>query len=214
LLHRVSRPNTDLGSQADLIRLKLNRDSDFDIGHVKSQLEIPDSRALRENPYLSRDWKSEHSLRVPLPVSESIFVYGDYQSGGDTFVNQQVKIKGRTGVGVKFTPFSGSELQFRTGQLINYADLYAVRPQEKSQLSLELQAKLDLFGPFQLQYSGEALPAFSPAERHALQQDLKIALPLGTNREIHIGAKYRWEELSTTPWMDRAQLYLGIKFQR
>jgi hypothetical protein len=214
LLLHVSRPDTGFGMQSDPYRLKLSRESAFDAAKVKASLELPDSREMQGAPFLARDWKGSHSVNVPLPVAESVFVFGEHESSGDALNNQSTKIKGRTGFGWKWSPFHGGELQVRTGTLVNYSDLYnPARPAEKSQLSVELQAKLALFGPLQLQYSGEALPALTAADRNSLLQDLKIALPFGTNREFQFGAKYRWDELRSSPWLDRAQIYVGLKFQ-
>lgn len=213
LLSHVARPPADSGARFDAGRLKLSRESSLQVVSVQSSLELPDARQFREAPYLSRDWTAEESLKVPLPAYESMFVYGSFDSSGDYDNNRQVRLRGKTGLGWKWAPFSRSEVQVRTGPVVSYADVYNPASQERSQLSVELQAKLDLFGPLQLKYSGEALPRVVPADRHTLWQDLKLAVPFGTNREFHLGANYRWEDRSTTPWMDRAQLYLGLKFQ-
>jgi hypothetical protein len=78
-----------------------------------------------------------------------------------------------------------------------------------------LQAKLALFGPLQLKYVGEALPAMTQSDRTTLSTDVKLAMPLGANQEFFVGAKYKWEDtLTPTPWVDRTQLYLGLTFQR
>ena len=203
-------------SKSDPGRLQHTGESLIEFGKLKAKLDLPDPTDLRELPYSARNWNAQESLNVPLPVVDSVFMFGQFDSKGDVYNNQQLTMKGKTGVGWKWSPFSRSELQLRTGPVVNYADVYnPVKSSEKSQLSVELQAKLDLFGPLQLQYSGEALPALVQADHRTLLQDLKIALPFGTNQELHIGAKYRWEDtLSSTPWLDRAQLYMGLKFQR
>ena len=195
-------------------RYKLIRVSDTDFGKVSSNLDLPDPSDPRLLPY--RDWKAAHSLNLPLRASESVFMFGNFDSSGSSLDHQMVTMKGRSGLGVKMSPFDGSELQVRTGTLVSYADTYSsAKATERSQLSVELQAKLALFGPLQLQYAGEALPAMIQTDRHTLLSDLKLALPFGTNRELYLGAKYKWEDtLTPTPWVDRAQLYLGVKFQR
>jgi hypothetical protein len=215
ILLRVSRSPSDADQSYLRGRLQMTQQSSIEYARLQAKLDMPDMRELRDVPYLSRDWKAEHSVNLPVPNVESVFVFGNFDSTGDAYINQQVKMKGRTGFGWKWSPFNGGEMQLRTGPVVNYADVYnPVKSTEKSQLSVELQAKLALFGPLQLQYSSEALPAFSPVDRHTILQDLKIALPFGTNREFQFGAKYKWEDLSQTPWMDRAQLYMGLKFER
>ncbi len=143
-----------------------------------------------------------------------MFMFSQVDSNG--MIDQtQNKVKGRTGVGWKWLPFSGGEFQVRTGSLVTYEDVSQSHATERSQLSVELQAKMALLGPLQLQYAGEALPAMVQTDRHTLLQDLKFALPFGTNRELSVGAKYRWEDtLTPTSWMQRAELYMGFKFQR
>ena len=206
LLLHASRNTTDTAPRAASGRLNLSGESSIENALLKSKIDLPDVRELRELPFLSRDWTAQQTVNLSLPAVESVFLYGNFDSKGDTYNSQQVKVKGKTGVGWKWTPFGGSELQVRTGPIVSF--------QERSQLSVELQAKVALFGPLQLQYSGEALPAIVQTDRHTFLQDLKLAVPLGVNHEFHVGAKYRWEDsLSSTPWMDRAQLYMGLKFQ-
>jgi hypothetical protein len=195
-------------------RLKLTRESIVETAKVQSTLELADYRELRQTPWRGDGWRAENSLNVPLPAAESLFVFGKFDSTGEVDDNRHVRMTGKTGLGWKWAPFAKSEVQFRSGPVMNVSDVYnPLRPQQKSQLSVELQAKTDLFGPLQLQYSGEALPALLDADRHTILQDLKLAVPFGSNREFHIGAKYRWQDLSPLPWLDRTQLYLGLKFQ-
>jgi len=195
-------------------RQKQSQESLFEVIRWKSKWEMPDLRELRDEPALSRDWQAEQSLNLPLPLQESLFMFGQFATGGDVD-HTQSHVKGRTGLGWKYSPFGGTELQVRTGPVVSYTDDQQTRTLERSQLSVEMQAKLDLFGPLQLQYAGEALPSFAQADRHQLLQDVKVAVPFGTNRELSVGAKYRWEEtLTPTPWLQRAEIYMGLRFQR
>jgi hypothetical protein len=194
-------------------RVNLATQTSIDQALVRSKIEAPDYRELREVPGLSRDWKAEHLVSVSLPTDQSLFMFGQFNSSGD--VEQTTNhVKTRTGLGWKFSPFTGSELQLRTGPVVIYDDTALPRPLER-QLSVELQAKVGLFGPLQLEYASEALPALSQTDRNMLLHDIKIALPLGVNRELSIGAKYRWEDTQTsTSWLQRAEMYLGFKFER
>ena len=214
LEHTIPNSNPWHGFRYDPGRLKLTRESIVEAAKVQSTIDLIDPRALREMPWHVSDWRTEESLNLPLPAAESLFVYGKLDSEGEAFDNRRLRMTGKTGFGWKWTPIARSELQFRSGPVVNISDLYNPgRAQEKSQLSVELQAKLALFGPLQLQYSGEALPALVQTDRHTVLQDFKLAVPFGSNREFHIGARYRWEDVSATPWLDRTQIYLGLKFQ-
>ncbi len=195
-------------------RVSVATQASLDQALLRSKIEAPDYRELREIPGLSRDWKAEHSVSVPLPTEQSLFMFGQFNSSGD--VDQTTNhVKTRTGLGWKISPFTGSELQLRTGPVVVYDDAASSRPLERSQLSVELQAKVGLFGPLQLEYASEALPALAQTDRNTLLHDLKIALPLGANREISVGAKYRWDDSpTTTSWLQRAEMYLGFKFER
>jgi hypothetical protein len=214
LLLRISG-GANSTNRFDPDRYKLKQTSELNFVKVSSDLDMADPRDPRAIPF--RDWKTTHSLNVPLPVSDSIYMFGDVNSSGNSLDHQMVNMTGRTGLAWKMSPFGGSELQFRTGTLTTYSDNTnpQVKGQERSQLSIALQAKLALLGNLQLQYSGEALPATAQADRSSLLTDVKLAMPLGTNREFYFGAKYKWEDaLVPTPWVDRAQLYLGLKFER
>ncbi len=195
-------------------RRKESQEADFEIFRWKAKYESADLRELREDPAIARDWLAEQSLNLPLPLQDSLFMFGQFASGGDVERTQR-HASGRTGLGVKWSPFSGSELQVRTGPVVKYSDDLSSRTFERSQLSVEMQAKMDLLGALKLQYAGEALPSFAQTDRHQLMQDLKVAMPFGDNREVSVGARYRWEEtLNPTPWMQRAEIYMGLKLQR
>lgn len=215
LLKQVE-PTADpwFGLRYEPARLKLTRESIVETAKFNSSVDFADHRELRHMPWRGGDWRAEESLNMPLPAVDSLFVYGKLDSEGETYDSRRVRMTGKTGLGWKWAPFAKSELQFRSGPVLNMADVYnPFGPQQKSQLSVELQAKVALFGPLQLQYLGEALPALLEADRNTVLQDLKLAVPFGSNREFHIGARYRWEDLNPSPWADRTQFYLGLKFQ-
>lgn len=204
-LPAISQPNSG--------RLKQSREAVLDMAKWKCSVEAPDPRELREIPSLSRDWTAEQSLSLPLPLQESLFMFGQFATGGDIDRTQN-RVKGKTGVGWKWSPFTGGEFQVRTGPVVSYEDDVQNRSIEQAQLSVEMQAKLPLFGPLQLQYAGEAFRSPQTVTSTVLQ-DLKLALPFGTNREVNLGARYRWEDtLTQTPWMQRTELYMGVKIQR
>ncbi|MCE9532772.1 MAG: hypothetical protein K8T89_16875 [Planctomycetes bacterium] len=215
LLWNLSRAPADDGLRFDPGRIKLNRESSIEQVRLQSNLEMPDSRYSRENSNSIRDWKAAESLHVPLPIAESLFMFGQFDSSGEGYDQRQVRIQGKTGLGWKWTPFSGGEFQVRSGPILRTPETAdSQRFLDRSQWSVEVQARVNLYGPLQIKYAGEALPALAQVERNTVLQDLKLAIPFGTNREMHIGGRYRWEEaLNPMPWMQRTELYLGFKFQ-
>ena len=62
----------------------------------------------------------------------------------------------------------------------------------------------------------EAVKGLSPAEREKMNQDLRVALPFGDGSgQFHVGAKLKRDDSTTaTPWVDRMELYMGLKLQR
>jgi hypothetical protein len=80
-------------------------------------------------------------------------------------------------------------------------------------LFLEAATKLPLpvVGPVNFEYSGYAVPAVTPADRNCVNQDLKLALPFSGGGQFHVGAKYKWETATATPWVDRMQVYMGVQ---
>jgi hypothetical protein len=61
-----------------------------------------------------------------------------------------------------------------------------------------------------VEYTSYAVPAATSADRNTINQDVKFALPIGSG-QFHVGAKYKWEAASATPWMDRMQVYMGVQ---
>ncbi len=201
-------------------RLSLTQQSNLEYVRLQSKFDLPDSNEILSIPYFGRNWNAEQSINVPfpvsLPVAEAMFVYGQMGSNGDAIDNQTTKLTGKTGLGWKWSPQNGYELQLKGGPLVAYADLYTpTRFHEPSQMSIELQAKMALFGPLQLQYTGEALPAMTATDHDQLKQDFKLAVPFGVGNQFYVGAKYKWDgPAPTTSWMDRAQVYFGLQFTR
>jgi hypothetical protein len=201
-------------------RLNMTQQSDFDLIRVQSKLDLPSVYELQSIPYITRTWNAEQSVNVPfpmgLPVAEAMFVYGQWGSNGDGVDNQNTKLTARTGLGWKWSPQNGYELQVKGGPTVAYADLYTpTRFHEASQMSIELQAKMALYGPLQLQYIGEALPAMTPNDHDQLKNDFKLAIPFGVGNQFYLGAKYLWNgPTPSNSWLDRTQLYFGLQFTR
>src|SRR5262249_61197043 len=78
--------------------------------------------------------------------------------------------------------------------------------------AVELVARMPLVGPLELEYTGSAIPAVTRSDTDQFKQELRLALPLKGDNEVEFGARYRWDT-SPTPWVDRAQLFLGVKLR-
>jgi hypothetical protein len=184
----------------------------------KTKIELPDTTDVW-TPYAGRDWKAQEKLQipvpVPLPVAEQLFVYGQFDGSGDSLNTQQTALYGKTGVGLKWSLVAGSELQVRYATLFSYADELSVGLlQGRAQPAVEVMARVPLVGPLELEYTGSARPAVSRADADQFSQELRFAYPMRGDSELEFGARYRWEyNQTTTPWVDRAQLFLGLKFR-
>ncbi|HJZ93118.1 MAG TPA: DUF481 domain-containing protein [Gemmataceae bacterium] len=181
-----------------------------------TKLELPDPAEVRTVPYGGRDWKAQEKVQIPVPipvmVAEQLFVYGQFDGSGDALNSQQTSLSGKTGVGMKWSLLAGSELQLRYATLFSYADAGSSRYQERAQPAVELVARMPLVGPLELEYTGSAIPAVTRSDSDQFKQELRLALPLKGDNELEFGARYRWDT-SPTPWLDRAQLFLGVKLR-
>jgi hypothetical protein len=185
-------------------------------------IETPQQTDIR-SPYAGRNWNAEEKLQIPIPIStplaEQMFVLGQFNGSGDSLNNQQTTITGKTMVGMKWMMMGQSELQLRYGTIFNADGTTGqTRFIEKTQPAVELLARMPLLGPWSIEYTGSALAGLTPLDRDQLRQELRLAVPLGRgDDEFEFGARYRWEVVPAamaTPWTDRAQLFMGIKFRR
>jgi hypothetical protein len=184
----------------------------------KTKLELPDPNEVL-NPSSGRNWKAQEKVQIPvpiaLPVAEQIFVYGQLDGSGDALNNHQANLYGKTGVGMKWLLPARSELQLRYATLLSHSDdVTAGKYLERAQPAVELMARMPLFGPLAIEYTGSAIPAIARTDTDQLKQELRFALPLTGDNELEFGARYRWEYVPTSPWTDRAELFFGVRFRR
>jgi hypothetical protein len=170
-------------------------------------------RDVNLDPSARNTWETDETVK--LPVGGSVFVFNQVTGSTPAVEQQQYKWLGKTGVGVKLKPWLFQEVQLRTGPAVRYDDtgtLSKGQSPERSELFLEAVTKVPLpvVGPVNVEYSSFAVPAATSADRNQINQDFKVALPIGGG-QFHVGAKYKWEAASATPWMDRMQLYLGVQ---
>jgi hypothetical protein len=161
-----------------------------------------------------RSWQTEESLRVE--VAGPLFVFGQANAASQSVEQQRLNMSGRTGVGVRWQPWTKAEVQVRGGPLLRYTDGNGT-PEEMARLALELTARTPVYGNLKFEYSGTAMPALSPLAREQLSQDLRLALHLSDSSQVHVGTRYSWQDTGAatlTPWTDRMQLYMGLQLKR
>jgi hypothetical protein len=191
--------------------------ADADWGALSSKVALRERDHLLD-PSCRSTWETDESLR--LPVAGALFLFGQLGASRPDAEQRPLKWLGKTGVGVKLKPWLLQEVQLRGGPAVRYDDTYTLSPgqsPERSELFLEAVTRLPLpvVGPLNVEYTSYAVPAATPTDRGQVNQDFKVALPLSSGGQFHVGAKYRWEgATSPTPWVDRMELYMGLQLKR
>jgi hypothetical protein len=219
----INEPDRSTGALPGLItdpgRWKYQKEQSFEYFTRKTKLDLPDPNEVL-TPYSARNWKAQEKVQIPvpipLPVAEQLFVYGQLDGSGDALNNHQANLYGKTGVGVKWLLPAKSELQVRYATLLSHSDdITAGRYQERAQPAVELMARMPIYGPLAVEYTGSAIPAMTRTDTDQLKQELRFAIPFTGDNELEFGARYKWEYAPVnSPWTDRTQLFLGVKFRR
>jgi hypothetical protein len=202
-------PYAEFGLRRDPSGLLGRTQAEWNWGKYTAQTTL--SEPLDEWHRLSHHptWRSQEQLQLGL--FGSMFVYGQMGGEGQADVGHY-RLNGRTGIGWKWQPLPRGEVQLRGGPVVSYDSLLANRDQK---LALELSARYPLVGDIRLEYTGVALPAITLTDRDQINQDVRVAVPLGEAGQIHVGARYRWEDTTHGPvGPDRAQLYFGLQLKR
>jgi hypothetical protein len=195
--------------------------ADLDVAALTSKVKFSDPDPTPLDPATRRSWETDESLKVPL--TGPLFAFGDLGASSPSVQNQEFKWLTKTGLGCKLNPWLVPEVQVRGGPAMRYDNTQKLdrgQSPEHSELFLEVVTKLPplpVLGALNVEYSGVAVPALTPAERDKMNQDLKVALPFGGGSgQFHIGAKLKRDDSTTTatPWVDRMELYMGLKLQR
>jgi hypothetical protein len=194
-------------------RWRFKQEMAGDLFRRTTKVEVPDPQEVWV-PYGGRNWKAQEKVQIPVPISvplaEQLFVYGQFDGSGDALTHQQTSLSSKSGVGLKWALLAGSELQLRYATLMSYE----LTTPGRVQPALEVLAKLPLMGPLSLEYTGAAIPAVARTDYDQLKSELRLAYPLKGDNELEFGARYRWDITPTpTPWVDRAQLFLGVKLR-
>ena len=194
--------------------------ADLDVAALTSKVKFTDPDPTPLDPHARHSWETDESLKVPL--TGPLFAFGDLGASSPSVQNQELKWLTKTGLGCKLYPGLVPEVQVRGGPAMRYDNTQKLdrgQSPEHSELFLEVVTKLPplpLLGALNVEYSGVAVPALTPAEREKMNQDLKVALPFGGgNGQFHVGAKLKRDDATTaTPWVDRMELYMGLQLKR
>lgn len=203
-------PLTSLGFRNDGRKLSMGRELSLDVASVNSRVALigPENNL----PLRRTGWESEESLK--LPFNRTFFVVGKFGADSGSLEQQQYKVVGATGLGVRL-PFGGELLMRRGRSMTNYdPDDLALVP-ERSKDYFELSTKWTLPGDVKLEYTQEQIAPQSPLGRDKVKRDVRFAYPLPNAGQIHIGAKYESPDSPVpAPWMDRMKIYLGLQLKR
>jgi Protein of unknown function, DUF481 len=199
----------------DGVKRVANAKADGDWAALSSKVALRE-RDDRLDPSIRNTWETDESLRMPL--GGPLFVFGQLGASSPSVEQQQLKWLGKTGVGVKLKPWPLQEVQVRGGPAVRYDDTSLTRGQspERSELFLEAVTKLPLpvVGPLNVEYTSYAVPAATPSDHNQINQDFKLAVPLSSGGQFHVGAKYKWENAAAaTPWVERMEIYMGVQLK-
>ncbi len=201
---------TSLGFRNDGRKLTIGRDVSLDIANVNSRVALigPDDHV----PLRRTGWESEESLK--LPFNRTFFVVGKLGADSGSLEQQQYKVVGTTGLGVRL-PFGG-EVQMRRGRsMTNYDPDDLVLVPEHSKDFVEFSTKWTLPGDVKFEFTQESIASQSPLARDKIKRDVRLAYPLPRDGQIHIGAKYESPDSAVpAPWVDRMKLYMGLLLKR
>jgi hypothetical protein len=207
-------PSAGSWEQPDKRPRKVSQKSEFLLGSLSSQIEVSDAPQPRiwDDPTWKRTWQTDNSWQVS--VAGPLSVFGQVGANSDEAQQANMKVSGRTGLSCKLPVGSLAECTFRSGPGVSYTDpLHPLRAQGRSDWLLEFQARWPLLFGIGLEYQGSALPALTPLQQDQLNQDVRLAMPLGSTGKLKVGAKRQWTGTfdQRAAWTDNTQLYLGLE---
>lgn len=187
-------------------------------GSHTARIELRERNLGLLDPATPRTWETGEKLKMP--VAGPLFAFAQLDASSPSVEQQQHRWLGKYGVGVTLKPWAlDQEVSLRGGPALRYDDTSGPlrgNSSERSEVFVEAATKVPVpvLGALEVEWTGYAVPAATTAERNVLNQDLRLAKPLGGGSEVYMGARYRWEDAGATPWVDRAQLYLGLQLKR
>lgn len=214
LADRPTAPEINPWDVPDTKPRKVSQKSEGLLGSLNAQSEVTDlpAASIWDDPSWKRSWKSDQSWQMGLAGPLSAF--GEVGANSDEAGQSNMKVSGRTGLACKVPVGSLAEFTLRSGPGVSYTDpLHPLRTQGRSDWLLEVQARWPLLFGLGLEYQGSALPSMTPMQQDMLNQDLRLALTLGSAGKLKLGAKRQWSGGfdQRAAWTDSTQLYLGLE---
>jgi hypothetical protein len=201
---RLDWANDDSG------RRKLRNQTDGLLGSFTAQVVLGDVGLGWDQPVVDDAWQTEEAWK--LDVVGPFSVFGQVGAGCVLTHVEDLKLSGRTGLAWKLPALLGGEVLLRGGPGVTYVDaLRQTVGQGRPEVLVEVQGHWPLFGALGLEFQGSAAPALLPTDHDRLDQDVRLALPLGKVGRLRVGAKHSWENLTIPrPGSDTMQLYLNF----
>jgi hypothetical protein len=205
----AQRPAQDVGG---MLPRQFNGKHEGEWGSLTAQVTLPTAPQplVPPDPTAAHAWQTDQALR--LSMLGPFFVYGNLGTKIDTQMPQSSQVAGQTGLACKLPVGSLAELQVRSGPRLTYVDPLRSTVRSQSDWLLEIQARCPLVYGVGLEYQGTAIPATSTMQHDQVNQDVHLAIPVGSNGKVQVGAKQSW--LSNTapqPLAITMQLYLGVQ---
>jgi hypothetical protein len=207
-------PQVNPWEVADKKPRKVSQKSEGLLGSLNASSEVTDLPAANiwDDPSWHRSWKSDQSWQMGLAGPLSVF--GQVGANSDEAGQSNMKVSGRTGLACKVPVGPLAELTLRSGHGVSYTDpLHPLRTQGRSDWLLEVQARWPLLFGVGLEYQGSAVPSLTPTQQDTVNQDVRLALSLGSTGKLKLGAKRQWSGVldQRAAWTDNTQLYLGLE---
>jgi hypothetical protein len=190
----------------------ISRQNDVGWGSLSGQVEINDGRPSWDDPIWKRAWKANQSWRGP--VLGPLTVFSQMGANSDEAGQQNMQVTGRTGLSCRIPLGLLGEYTFTGGPGVSYADpLRPTQTREQTDWQLQVQARLPLLHGIGLEYDGTANPSpMTPLDQSTINQDVRLAFPVGGGGKLKVGARHRWAGLyDPRPWTDSMQLYMGLE---
>jgi hypothetical protein len=190
---------------------KAKGQADGGLGTFTAQTVVRDSAgATWEDPLFKREWKTDETWRFPM--LGPFYLFGQFGANGDEAAAREVKVVGQTGLACKI-PVGAGELVLRSGPSVSHTDPRGLK--DRSEMLVDVQARWPLLARIGLEYQGSACPALSPLDKDWVDQDVRLAFPLGAMGKLKVGAKHHWENVNEPrPGADHTQLYMGLELTR
>jgi hypothetical protein len=170
-----------------------------------------DGTAGGQQPLVKRTWQADQSWRRD--VAGPLSAFGQVGGNSDEACQSDMQVNARTGLACKLPVPGLSEFVLRGGPGVSYTDpLHPDRTLSHSDWMFEVQARCPLIFGAGLEYQASALPALAAQAQDQLNQDLRLAVPVGSTGKFKVGARHQWASTpNTRPSTDSMQLYLGLE---